>query len=168
MHYKCCPQVQGNKKQLLPASEGSLNAQQAEEPSPQATEESPPRRSSERGHAARSSHSYSQLTFGIGSRQFLRSSSRPSIDQKRQELRRSMRNRTVSVNGTGRSCGRFSDVGLLQSAFAQSRHKWCHVLLDSPADTCWLANVAEHPCRKGHVHMLHSVIHPAHIGPSSS
>uniref|UniRef100_A0A7S3R8J0 Uncharacterized protein n=1 Tax=Dunaliella tertiolecta TaxID=3047 RepID=A0A7S3R8J0_DUNTE len=96
-------QVQGGGKQLLPASEGSLPARQAEEPSPQATEESPHWQSSKLGHAARSSHSYSQLTFGTSSRRFLQSGSRPSIDQKRQELRRSMRNRTVSVNGTGRS-----------------------------------------------------------------
>eukprot|EP00983_Pelagomonas_calceolata_P119823 1160642-Pelagomonas_calceolata.AAC.3 len=27
--------------------------------------------------------------------------------------------------------------------------------------------VAEHPHHRGHVHMLHNVIHPAHVGPSS-
>eukprot|EP00983_Pelagomonas_calceolata_P077237 1153780-Pelagomonas_calceolata.AAC.2 len=98
MHYKCCPQIQGNKKQLLPASEGSLNAQQAEEPSPQATEECPPRQSGELGRAVDSSRSY----FGTGSRHSLQSGSRPSIDQKRQELRKSMRNRKASVMGIGR------------------------------------------------------------------
>eukprot|EP00200_Dunaliella_tertiolecta_P005564 CAMPEP_0202345276 /NCGR_PEP_ID=MMETSP1126-20121109/4595_1 /ASSEMBLY_ACC=CAM_ASM_000457 /TAXON_ID=3047 /ORGANISM="Dunaliella tertiolecta, Strain CCMP1320" /LENGTH=1226 /DNA_ID=CAMNT_0048936579 /DNA_START=2286 /DNA_END=5966 /DNA_ORIENTATION=+ len=96
-------QFQRDGKQPLLAKEGSLCAQQAEEPSSLAIKEPPHRQSGELGHAPRSSHSYSQLIFQTGSKHFLPSSNRSSIDQKRQELRKSMRNRTVSVNGIGRS-----------------------------------------------------------------
>ncbi|KAF5826900.1 hypothetical protein DUNSADRAFT_1806 [Dunaliella salina] len=98
--------VQGSGQQALPVSQSpfaATSAQQAEEPSTQATEESPWQSGEHVLCPAHSSRSAAQLTFRTGSRGLLPSSSRPSIDHKRQELRRSMRNRTVSVNGTGRS-----------------------------------------------------------------
>ncbi|KAF5827675.1 hypothetical protein DUNSADRAFT_262 [Dunaliella salina] len=103
--------VQGSGKQPPPniqSSFAAVSAQQAEEPSAQATDEAPhsQQQSGEHGHPARraSSLAFAQPDAGAARPDFRRlahapRTGRPSMDQKRQELRRSMRNRAVDEAG---------------------------------------------------------------------